>query len=940
MLRRFCLGSLVLVSFAFLSSAALSARDAFDTPWPLLPGGKTSEEGQVWGRLDNGLRYAIMASEPGDQLISMRLVVGAGYAREGKEFAGASLLLEDLMWQGTERFDRDRLAVFLLANGMTAQERARFATELDYGVYRLDLERGPEGGLTEGLELLSDVLGGLKIDAAGVEKSKVAMERNVLSPIGLSVPETVRNFGAVYQGRSFPQLVSEEQAKLIRSLKVEQVQAFWDRWYRPENAVLFVTGAIDAEATKGLIEATFGSLSGRGAAGEWKGFSDKPWSAGDVEMVESRDIFADVSISNLSGSLDLFKPADEERYRLMDVVGRYANALASNRDGVGGDAVAMIGDRAQIAVMGRSSVLQLQEKLLGLDRVTHRLERFGVRKQDFDKIMEGLRDLYQSYDIEWSERERASVLADRLVLCLTERMPFRRGAALKASLEKTLSGLTVDTVSEAAKGLFREKDLVFLVRVTDGIGLTAKRISKRLKGVRKTYDFTWEQAGTLDQDWGLTAGFPSAGIVESTNRLAIGANDVFQYVFANRVRLNVVRTTNNPGQFHMRVSVGNGLSDYPAPYAGLEALTRQLLPAMEIGSGVQTPSIREIVDGKGMTFLEGGANYDQIFWSAIGESEDDLYDFFSTLVIWMVTGKVSEEDFDKAVEELTSAGNVDTVTGSFRKLDQMMFSADPRIRLSYTSEDVEDVSYADFSAWLLKAQEEGYIEITIVGDVSPRTALRDVRKTFGSAPDRKGKVTQPRHGRVAKHREAGIVRGTHKGPKDGAHVAYYWPYPGDRSCQSDFQLEVLNRLLDEYLERVSRERSDELDTVLINRIGLNMVPGSYGLRIEVKCDPDWSAEAESLLSQIGEGFEAFLTPELVAAAERNEWVRLARMVYSDSLLVNAFDQGQGKPYVLECDLKRLSTGGKMPYETYLDMVGKVFAESNARGVTLTPGSGK
>lgn len=46
----------------------------------------------------------------------------------------------------------------------------------------------------------------------------------------------------------------------VRSWPHEQVRAFWQRWYFPANATLYVVGDLDrdVEATTQLIRAVFG----------------------------------------------------------------------------------------------------------------------------------------------------------------------------------------------------------------------------------------------------------------------------------------------------------------------------------------------------------------------------------------------------------------------------------------------------------------------------------------------------------------------------------------------------------------------------------------------------------------------------------------------------------------------------------------------------------
>ena len=95
-------------------------------------------------------------------------------------------------------------------------------------------------------------------------------------------------------------------------------------------------------------------------------------------------------------------------------------------------------------------------------------------------------------------------------------------------------------------------------------------------------------------------------------------------------------------------------------------------------------------------------------------------------------------------------------------------------------------------------------------------------------------------------------------------------------------------------------------------------------------------EGEALLEDLASGFVSFLTPELVLAAQRAEWIELTRASQSDTRLLGAFDQSQGKPYSLKCMLDQFSVGVSYPFESYVELAAKMFAPENARGVALSP----
>ena len=140
-------------------------------------------------------------------------------------------------------------------------------TGLESTLYQMDVPVADPAAVGKVLEWLRGAADGILFAPAGIELEKgvvIAETRARTSPATVAGREA-----AQFQAPGLRSIArdiggSEES---IRAATPAALQAFYDRWYRPENAVLVIAGDGDPDALLKAAEAAFGSWTGRGAAG-------------------------------------------------------------------------------------------------------------------------------------------------------------------------------------------------------------------------------------------------------------------------------------------------------------------------------------------------------------------------------------------------------------------------------------------------------------------------------------------------------------------------------------------------------------------------------------------------------------------------------------------------------------------------------------------------
>ncbi|MEA3010393.1 MAG: zinc protease [Sphingomonadales bacterium] len=219
------------------------------------------------GTLPNGLRYAIMRNGSPARAVSIRLAVRAGSYDESDEEGGFAHFIEHMAFRSTRQSPEGSFDTRFASLGVAFGRDENAATGIESTLYQMDVPVADPAAVAKVLEWLRGAADGILFAPAAVELEKgvlVAEMRSRTSPATIAGREA-----ALFQGpqlRSFARDVGGTEAS-VRAATPAGLQAFYDRWYRPDNAILVIVGDADPDTLLKTAEATFGTWTGRGAPG-------------------------------------------------------------------------------------------------------------------------------------------------------------------------------------------------------------------------------------------------------------------------------------------------------------------------------------------------------------------------------------------------------------------------------------------------------------------------------------------------------------------------------------------------------------------------------------------------------------------------------------------------------------------------------------------------
>ena len=210
--------------------------------------------------LPNGLNV-ILNNIKSVPLVTVNIWYKVGSANEVKGKTGIAHLFEHMMFQGSKNIPKEMHFRYIqeaggMLNASTSFDRTNF------------FEKLPSNELELALWLESDRMGFFldSLDKVKLDNQKSVvlnerLERYDNQPYGLAWEKLVSNLYPDNHPYNWPTIGFYND---IESYTVEDVRSFFKQYYSPANSTLVISGNIDVNKTKSLIEKYFGEIRNDG----------------------------------------------------------------------------------------------------------------------------------------------------------------------------------------------------------------------------------------------------------------------------------------------------------------------------------------------------------------------------------------------------------------------------------------------------------------------------------------------------------------------------------------------------------------------------------------------------------------------------------------------------------------------------------------------------
>jgi zinc protease len=775
-----------------------------DDPWLYKGSDLVHDDAWKFGRLPNGLRYAVRKNGVPPGQVSVRVRIDAGSLHERDSERGFAHLLEHLSFRGSTFVPDGESKRIWQRLGVTFGSDSNASTTFTSTVYKLDLPNATPQGLDESFKILSGMM-----TAPGLGKAALDAERPVVLAEGREQPGPQKRvqdtmFELMFAG----QLLSDREpigtTEALSAATPEAVQAFHDRWYRPERATVIAIGDVDPAVLEQLVAKYFSAWQGKGPAAPSPDFgkpeADHPAATSIAEtalqpvtlmaVLRPWTVFADTVIFNQKRMVDL-------------VAIRIINRRLESRARSGGSFIsagADLSDIARSANVTNVTVLPVGDDWEGALREVRGIiadaQATPPTQAEIDRELAEI-EASMKQRIATAPVEAGAKLADDLVeaVDINETVTTPEGSydifkgavaagmftpqAVQASSKKVFEGVTRALVNT------RTPDPQAVTKLTGA--LQANVAGARRKAIGSV---SFDQLPKLGRPGTVTSREP----VMPTLQLE-------KLVFSNGVRLLMRQDSSETGKVYVNVRFGRGLNALPATrqsaaWAGEMAL---------VASGIGTLGQEELDALTGNRQIGFDFDVDDDAFKFVAQTNKaDLPDQLKLFAAKLEHPAWDPNPVLRAKAALLSgydglSASPDAVLS--RDLEKLTRSGDPRFGIP-PRETIAATTPASFRKLWEPLLATGPIEVEIFGDMDAEATVKAVAETFGALKPRPASAAPAPPVRFPAHVAAPVVR-THTGKEDQAAAVIGWPTGGGIAGISESRrLEVLaavfrDRLIDQ-----------------------------------------------------------------------------------------------------------------------------------------------
>lgn len=767
----------------------------------------------TFGKLENGLRYAVKRNVVPQGQVSIRVRIDAGALHEEDNEQGFAHLIEHLAFRGSEYVPDGEAKRIWQRFGVTFGSDSNAQTTPTQTVYKLDLPNAQPAALAESMKLLSGMMRAPSISDAALNAERLIVQAELRESDGASrtLGDAMREHA--FQGQRLAARSTIGTFETLNAATAEALRAFHQRWYRPENAVVVIAGDHDPAELERLVRQYFGEWKGKGSSALQPDFGKpdrngavartiveptlppnvamiyaRPWVKVDDTILYNEQLLVDAVAQQILNRRLITRARGGASFSQAEVGQEDISRSADITTVI----VTPIGDDWQKAV---SDVRAIIEDAIAAPPSTADIER------ELTLFGNALRTMKDSYPFEASAKQ-----AEDIVKAVDIRETVAAPDTVVAVFDAMRAKFTPERLHAATKALFTA-DAVRILRTTPtdpGVDADRKLAMALTTPVAAANDVRLA---------GNAIGFgdlPQLGAPGQVMlRTPLPRFDMESVQLANGARALLFPNQAESGQVRVLVRFGRGYQAVAPKNGGMLWTGPAVIGESGVGKFNRT-QIDQLVNGRRIE-LNFAVDNDAFEFSASTRPED-LADQLKLIAI-----KMEHPGWDAAPLEreksLAISGyrsfEMSATAVLQRELQYRLSGNDARWKIP-TPDEVRKITPAAFRKYWEPLLASGPVEVLLFGDFQTEDAIKALQDSIGAMKPRPA-APLPSGAETVRFPESASapLRLTHKGPADQIAAVVAWPTGGGIEMVSEGrELEILAALFrDRLFEKFRSEQA-------------------------------------------------------------------------------------------------------------------------------------
>ncbi|MFT3828861.1 MAG: insulinase family protein [Opitutaceae bacterium] len=815
----------------------------------------------TWGRLDNGLRYAILPNAEPKERVSVRLLVQTGALMETDTQRGLAHFIEHMGFNGTRNFPPGQLVEYFQRLGMAFGPDTNASTGFDRTQYQVELPKNDTDSLREAFKALRDYADGVLFIPEEIEQERGVILAEKRDRDSADFRATIAEWKFLMPAALLPQRFPIGEEEVIRRAPREAFLDYYDTWYRPERMALVVVGPVDPAAVAPLIQAAFGDMANRAPA------RPEPELGTVGTPDESRvEVHRDPELAHIGIGIQTVLPyayepdtaANRLKYLPRDLaytmLNRRLSELAKKEGAPFTSAEAHTGEMLDFLSNSTVEITttkddQWRPALAVAEQELRRALEHGFQPTE---LREATANLANALDdaVKQASTRRSPALAAALLGSIAGRNVFDHPTTERDLLRPALSAITVDDCLAALRAAWAVPGRLIFVSGNLPAEVDAAAVAAAFNASRATAVTAPEKIA--DAQWGYNDFGPAGAIVARQEIADLG---IVQVDFANGVKLNLKKTDFQAASIVLTARFGGGLLTMPADKPGLDIFTNSGAGLMGLGKH-SSDDLRRILAGRSVGAAFAVAK--DAFTVSGATTPQDL-----ELELQLLAAQATDPGYRPEAQRLLVRSMAQYYTrlqhmpeGLFPlEVQRALANGDARFGLP-PLETLSQYTMDDVRAWLAPELGRGPLELSIVGEIDIETTIGLVAKTFGALPARSAKPDYAAQRRVSFPAAGFSTERKIQTEIPRGNVFVFWPTDDALDAPRNRRINILADVVDDRLRLKIREGLGGAYSPSVGNNGSDTFPGYGYMVVQIGVDP---AQAPAILAAVREIGESLRT---------------------------------------------------------------------------------
>ncbi|MDR0429442.1 MAG: insulinase family protein [Tannerellaceae bacterium] len=211
-----------------------------------------------YGQLDNGLTYYIRHNNLPKERADFFIAQNVGSILEEENQRGLAHFLEHMAFHGSKNFPGDGIINYTESIGMRMGENLNAETGFDRTVYKMmNVPVTRQGIVDSCLLILHDWSGFIALTDSLIDKERGVIREEWRSGQDAQMRLWEQQLPKMYPASRYAHRLPIGTVDVINNFRPEELQAYYEKWYRPDLQAVIIVGDIDVDYVEAKLKSQF-----------------------------------------------------------------------------------------------------------------------------------------------------------------------------------------------------------------------------------------------------------------------------------------------------------------------------------------------------------------------------------------------------------------------------------------------------------------------------------------------------------------------------------------------------------------------------------------------------------------------------------------------------------------------------------------------------------